>query len=158
MAQRAPHRKMFLFIYVYIYIFLYYFTYGRAILFFFNRPGTVLDCRAHFWCFSKVLLMEKKPVVGMWIDNVYWCVLMISTDVYWYVYWWIKWLWVGLDKRSNAHWIGALVPMCPQYTSVHIGTHQYTLAHISTHQYTSVQISTHWYTSVHIGTHQYTSD
>ena len=49
MAQRAPHRKMFLFIYVYIY-FLYDFTYGRAISFFCfsNRPGTVLGCRAHF--------------------------------------------------------------------------------------------------------------
>ena len=122
MAQRAPHRKMFLFIYVYIY-FLYDFTYGRAILFFcFFQPSwdgvglqsTFLKIFDYSW--------KKKPVVWMWIDDVYRCVLVTSTDVYWYVYWWIKWLWVGFDKSSNAHWIGALVPMCP----VHIGTHQYT--------------------------------
>ena len=82
MAQRAPHRKMFLFIYVYI--FLYDFTYGRAILFFcfFQPSWDGVGLQSTFLMFQKYYWWKKKPVVGVWIDDVYWCVLMISTDVY----------------------------------------------------------------------------
>ena len=83
MPQRGPHRKMFLFIYVYIYIYLYDLWQGHLVFFVF--PTVLERCwvAEHiFEVFQKYYSWKKKQVVGMWIDNVYWCVLMISTDVY----------------------------------------------------------------------------
>ncbi len=81
-GERPIGRCFFLFMYIYFYMTLLMAGPCRFFLFF---PTVLERCwvAEHiFDCFQKYYSWKKKPVVGMWIDDVYWCVLMISTDVY----------------------------------------------------------------------------
>ena len=79
-GERPIGRCFFLFMYIYFYMTLL--MAGPCRFFCFFQPSwNGVGLQSTFLMFQKYYWW-KKPVVGMWIDDVYWCVLMISTDVY----------------------------------------------------------------------------